>query len=74
MKIKLNTIQDVTDFMAISTKCVDVRASQGIYVVDAKSIMGLFALNHLIPFTLESDTYTDEQLKQLFYKFEHKEN
>ena len=57
MKLKLNTIQDVNNFISISTKTVDVRARQGIYVVDAKSIMGMFALNHLIPFTVESDTY-----------------
>lgn len=74
MKLKLNTIQDVNNFISISTKTVDVRARQGIYVVDAKSIMGMFALNHLIPFTVESDTYNEEELKALFKDFEYKEN
>lgn len=74
MKLKLNTIQDVNNFISVSTKTVDVRARQGIYVVDAKSIMGMFALNHLIPFTVESDTYNEEELKALFKDFEYKEN
>ena len=74
MKLKLNTIQDVNNFISIATKTVDVRAKQGIYVVDAKSIMGMFALNHLIPFTVESDTYNEEELKALFKDFEYKEN
>lgn len=74
MKLKLNTIQDVNDFINISTKTVDVRARQGIYVVDAKSIMGMFALNHLIPFIVESDTYNEEELEALFKDFEYKEN
>jgi len=74
VKLKLNTIQDVNNFISVSTKTVDVRARQGIYVVDAKSIMGMFALNHLIPFTVESDTYNEEELKALFKDFEYKEN
>lgn len=74
MKLKLNTIHDVNNFISIATKTVDVRAKQGIYVVDAKSIMGMFALNHLIPFTVESDTYNEEELKALFKDFEYKEN
>jgi hypothetical protein len=74
VKIKLNTIQDVDDFIAITTKMAgDVCARQGRYVVSAKSIMGLFALSHLIPFDLESDDYDDQTLRVLFSNFVYNE-
>jgi len=50
VKIKLETIQDIRDFvniMAIQT--IDVDLSSGRYVVDAKSIMGIFSLDLLKP-------------------------
>ena len=74
VKIKLNTIQDVDDFIAITTKMAgDIFARQGRYVVSAKSIMGLFALSHLIPFDLESDDYDDQTLRMLFNNFVYDE-
>ena len=74
VKIKLNTIQDVDDFIAITTKMAgEVYARQGRYVVSAKSIMGLFALSHLIPFDLESDDYDDQTLRVLFSNFVYNE-
>ena len=74
VKIKLNTIKDVDDFIALTTKMAgDVFASQGRYVVSAKSIMGLFALSHLIPFDLESDDYDDQTLRVLFCDFVYEE-
>lgn len=74
VKIKLNTIKDVDDFIAITTKMAgDVRAKQGLYVVSAKSIMGIFALSHLIPFTLESDDYDEQTLRVLFCNFIYEE-
>ena len=74
VKIKLNTIQDVDDFIAITTKMAgEVFARQGRYVVSAKSIMGLFALSHLIPFDLESDDYDDQTLRVLFSNFVYNE-
>lgn len=70
VKLKLNTIKDVNDFIDLTTKMeFDVRAKQGRYVVDAKSIMGLFALSHLIPFELESDTYDEQTLRVLFANY-----
>ena len=74
VKIKLDTIQDVNDFLAITTKMgFDIRAKQGVYVVDAKSIMGLFALSHLIPFELESNTYDEQTLRTIFANFIYEE-
>ena len=48
--IKLETIQDVRDFVNImATQNVDIDLSSGRYVVDAKSIMGIFSLDLLKP-------------------------
>lgn len=45
IKISLKTIDDVKDFVNIVTKYnFDIELSSGRYVVDAKSIMGIFSL------------------------------
>ncbi|HHW25174.1 MAG TPA: HPr family phosphocarrier protein [Bacillota bacterium] len=50
VKIKLETIQDIRDFVNImATQTIDVDLSSGRYVVDAKSIMGIFSLDLLKP-------------------------
>ncbi|MDD5603469.1 MAG: HPr family phosphocarrier protein [Eubacteriales bacterium] len=44
--IMLKTINDVKDFVNISTKYeCDIDLTSGRYVVDAKSIMGIFSLD-----------------------------
>lgn len=60
MKIKLNTIADVRDFVDIATlEYVDkLLAKQDGYVVDGKSIMGLFSLDLTRPFEI-SHKYED---------------
>ncbi len=51
--IRLSTIQDVRSFVDIVSACVtDVDLSSGRYVVDAKSIMGIFSLDLLSPIKL----------------------
>ena len=51
--IRLSTIQDVRSFVDIVTGAsVDVDLSSGRYVVDAKSIMGIFSLDLLNPIKL----------------------
>ena len=51
--IRLSTIQDVRDFVDIVTAAnTDVDLSSGRYVVDAKSIMGIFRLDLLKPIQL----------------------
>ena len=53
IKIKLSTIKDVRDFIEIMTlNEIKATASQGRYVVDARSIMGLFALDLMSPIEL----------------------
>lgn len=51
--IRLSTIQDVRRFVDIVSGCVtDVDLCSGRYVVDAKSIMGIFSLDLLSPIKL----------------------
>ncbi len=67
VKIKLNTIENVRDFVDIVTRHdVDVDLSSGRYVVDGKSIMGLFSLDLLKPVTLTAHSDDcDDLLKEL---------
>ena len=53
-KIQLKTIDDVKDFVNIVSKVsYDVDLSSGRYVVDAKSIMGIFSLDLSKPINVE---------------------
>lgn len=55
-KVKLNDIEDVKKFVGATSKCAaDTTVKSGRYVVDAKSIMGMFSLNLAEPITLEID-------------------
>ena len=58
MNIKLSTIADVRDFVnAVAAFDGEVDLSSGRYVVDGKSIMGIFSLDLLSPIklTIHSD-------------------
>lgn len=65
--IRLSTIQDVRTLVDIVTSATtDVDLSSGRYVVDAKSIMGIFSLDLLKPIQLtahEDDPALFEKLK-----------
>ena len=51
--IRLSSIQDVRTFVDIVTKYnIDIDLSSGRYVVDAKSIMGIFSLDLSKPIDL----------------------
>jgi len=53
VKIRLSTIADVRDFVNIVAKSdIDVDLQSGRYIVDGKSIMGIFSLDLLSPITL----------------------
>jgi len=50
LDIKLSTIEDVRNFVNAVTACeYDVDLASGRYIVDAKSIMGIFSLDLLQP-------------------------
>ncbi len=56
IKIMLNTISDVRDFVNIvASYDGDVDLISGRYVVDGKSIMGIFSLNLLDPLVLQTE-------------------
>ena len=62
VKIRLSTIADVRDFVNIVAKSdIDVDLQSGRYIVDGKSIMGIFSLDLLSPITLtaQSDDTAD---------------
>ena len=57
MKIKLFTIQEIREFVnQVILLDYDVDLVQGRYIVDAKSIMGIFALDINSPIKVVADT------------------
>lgn len=59
VNIALKTINDVKDFVNIANKYdFDVDLSTGRYVVDAKSIMGIFSLD--LSKSIKVEVYSDD--------------
>ena len=70
VKIVLSNIQDIRDFVnQVILVDYDVDLVQGRYVVDAKSIMGIFSLDLLSPITLQAQTDYAEDLLSKIEKF-----
>jgi phosphotransferase system HPr-like phosphotransfer protein len=70
VKIVLSNIQDIRDFVnQVILVDYDVDLIQGRYVVDAKSIMGIFSLDLLSPITLQAQTDYAEDLLSKIEKF-----
>lgn len=66
VQVRLSSIQDVRDFVDTVTKYnIDVDLSSGRYVVDAKSIMGIFSLDLLNPINLTAHTQDAAEEKAL---------
>ena len=64
-KIVLKGIQDVRTFVnEVTLLDYEVDLEQGRYIVDAKSIMGIFALDTLSPITVVA--YSDEKADAFF--------
>lgn len=66
-KILLNTIEKVKDFSAIVPKYdYDMDLATGRYVIDAKSILGIFSLNlfNELTLTIHADN-ADDLLKEI---------
>ena len=63
--IKLSTIEDIRKFVDIVTRQdYDIDLSSGRYVVDAKSIMGIFSLDLMNKILLSAHTDDVEDLKK----------
>ena len=55
IKIKLSNVQDIREFVNVVILAdYDVDLVQGRYVIDAKSIMGIFSLDLLSPITVRA--------------------
>ena len=63
INIRLNTIADVRDFVNIVSKSeIEVDLKSGRYVVDGKSIMGIFSLDLLAPIQLTAHSDDTDEL------------
>lgn len=67
MEIMLSSVQDVREFVNMVVLIeFEVDLAQGRYLIDAKSIMGIFALDLLSPITVIAHTeYADEFFAKL---------
>lgn len=64
-KIFLKTLEDVKSFVTLAmNKDYGVDLKSGKYVVNAKSIMGVFSLDLTQPLTLICDTEADDTLNE----------
>ena len=62
--IKLSTIEDIRKFVEIVTRQeYDIDLSSGRYIVDAKSIMGIFSLDLMNSIQLTAHTEDIDALK-----------
>ena len=60
-QIKQNTINEVKEFVNIVLQCpYDVDLVSGRYIIDAKSLMGIFSLDLTRPIDLEADIDSDD--------------
>ncbi|HHV60343.1 MAG TPA: HPr family phosphocarrier protein [Clostridiaceae bacterium] len=72
--ILLKTINDVKDFVNIASKYdFEIDLSSGRYVVDAKSIMGIFSLDLSKPIKVEVAAENADKLFKDIERFETKE-
>ncbi len=68
--IKLLTIEDIRNFVDIVTRQdFDIDLSSGRYVVDAKSIMGIFSLDLMNKILLTAHSDNTEKLEEELAKF-----
>lgn len=69
LKIRIDTIDKVKEFSALAMKFnVDIDVINDRYVVDAKSIMGLFSID--LAKTLEMEIHSDDcSIRDAFSKF-----
>ncbi len=69
-KIKLTNVQDIREFVNVVILAdYDVDLIQGRYVIDAKSIMGIFSLDLLSPIKLVAHSDKADALFEKLAKF-----
>ncbi len=63
VKVRLSTIEDVRNFVEIIRQFEgDIDLASGRYVVDAKSILGIFSLDLMNPITLTAHAENCDKL------------
>lgn len=66
IRVNLNSIEKVKDFVSIINSCdVDLDLVHDRYVVDAKSIMGIFSLNISKPINLIIHTVDEKRINEI---------
>ena len=66
VNILLNSINDVKAFVNVVSKYdFDIDLTSGRYIVDAKSIMGIFSLDLSKPIKLEANTDSEKFMEDL---------
>lgn len=69
-EVFFQTMSDIQNFNKIAFRCdYDVDLQQGKYLVDAKSIMGIFSLDLSKPLILNADTDDESKVKETFADF-----
>ena len=70
IKIKLSNVQDIREFVNVVILAdYDVDLVQGRYVIDVKSIMGIFSLDLLSPIKLIAHSDNADALFERLAKF-----
>ncbi len=70
MKISLNTVDKVKSFVDKTTKMTsNVYIKCGRYIVDGKSILGIFSLNLLEPMLMVVEPEDDDYIQKTFGEF-----
>lgn len=72
MKVDLNSIQQINNFVKVVSKIDDnIDLVSGRYVVDAKSILGIFSLDLSKPLQVEFyGSQNEESIKKMISQFE----
>ena len=74
VNIRLSTIADVRDFVNVVAKTeIDIDLASGRYLVDGKSIMGIFSLDLLSPIALTAYSDDTDELFEALDRFIIKE-
>lgn len=71
LKVSLKTVRDVQEFVHICTRfdTVDIDVVSGRFIIDAKSIMGLFSLDLSKPLTVNVHSDSADDIKAALDRF-----
>ncbi len=71
VKIRLSSVNDVKDFVSAVSLCrcdIDIAADR--YIIDAKSIMGIFSLDLSKPLVLKINSTDENEIADVLGKIE----